>query len=145
MASEAGVTLVGNITNDPEAVVTKTGTPLTKFGIAVNRSKPDGSGGWIDEVSFFNVTSFNSVADNVKGCLNKGDRVVVVGRLQQDQWDDPTSGEKRSAVLVIADEIAASVKWATVSITKNPKKGSGIAAAKAALGANAVPGGDDPF
>jgi single-strand DNA-binding protein len=77
---------------------------------------------WEEQVSFFNVTAWAQLAENVGECLTKGTRVVVTGRLEQRSWETP-DGEKKSSVDIIADEIAPSLKWATAKIERNERKG----------------------
>lgn len=117
MAAGNEVTLVGNITSDPELKITPSGTAVARFGLAWNRRfQQDGE--WQEEPHFFDVTCWREMAENVTESFRKGDRVVVFGRLEQSRWEDKQSGEARSKVGVVADEIAASVRWATVEVTK---------------------------
>lgn len=114
------VTLEGNLTADPDYRTLDSGNSLARLGLAVNRSKKVGDD-WQEEVSFFDVTVFGRLADNVSESLSKGDRVVVSGRLQQRSWEND-EGEKRYAVSMIADAIAASLRFATLTVTKNAKR-----------------------
>ena len=119
-------TILGNLTRDPELRFTPNGTPVASFGIAVNRNiKNKDSGEWETQVSFFNVTAWYKLAENCAESLNKGDRILVSGRLSQDSWEDK-EGQKRSAVKVIADVIAPSLEFASCKIEKNPKAESGV-------------------
>jgi single-strand DNA-binding protein len=116
--ADASVSLVGNITRDPDLKYLPSGQANVKFGMAVNRRWPDKSGEWQEETSFFDVVAWGQLAENVAESCGKGTRVVVVGRLQQRSWEDTKTGQKRSAVEVVADEVAASLRWATAPITK---------------------------
>lgn len=107
----AAVTIVGNVTRDPELRFTPGGLAVCNFGVAVNRKRGDE-----EQTSFFDVTAFGDLAEHVAE-LPKGCRVVVVGRLEQQTWDK--DGEKRSKVVIIADEIGPSLRWATASVTKS--------------------------
>jgi single-strand DNA-binding protein len=114
--ADASVSLVGNITRDPDLKYLPSGQANVKFGMAVNRRWPDKSGEWQEETSFFDVVAWGQLAENVAQSCGKGTRAVVVGRLSQRSWEK--DGQKRSAVEVVADEVAASLRWATVSVTK---------------------------
>jgi single-strand DNA-binding protein len=123
MANENSVTLVGNLTDDPELRYTPNGAAVCKFRIAVNRRMPDGNGGWKDgEASFFSVNCWRGLAENVAETLTRGTRVVVAGRLQYRAWENQ-DGDKRSAVEIEADEIGPSLKWATARIERTPRSG----------------------
>ncbi len=120
MAFDNTVTVVGNVTRDPELRFTPGGMAVASFGLAWNRRKQDGD----DEVSFFDVTCFRDLAENVAESVTKGTRVVIYGTLQQRSWETQ-DGEKRSKVEIIADEVAPSLKWASATITKNDKRSDG--------------------
>jgi single-strand DNA-binding protein len=116
------VTLVGNVTRDPELRFTPSGQAVATFGLAVNRRWQNRqSNEWEEQVSFFDVKCWAQMAENVSESLTRGSRVVVSGRLEQRSWESE-QGDKRSKVEVVADEIAPSLKWATVSITKNERR-----------------------
>jgi single-strand DNA-binding protein len=118
MASDNQVTVIGNLTDDPELRYTPNVAAVCKFRIAVNRRVPDGNGQWKDgEASFFSVNCWRSLAENVAETLTRGPRGVA-GRLRYRAWRART--EKRSAVEIEADEIArASVGYA--KIRRNPR------------------------
>jgi single-strand DNA-binding protein len=105
MASENQVTIVGNLTRDPELRYTPNGAAVVKLGVAVSRRVRDESGQWKDaDTSFFDVTAWRS--------LTQGTRVIVVGRLRTNSWET-AEGDKRSKVEIEADEVAPSLRWAT--------------------------------
>lgn len=120
MAFDNTITVVGNVTRDPELRFTQGGMAVANFGIAWNKKKADGE----EEVSFFNVSCFRQLAENVAESITKGSRVVVYGMLQQRSWDTP-DGDRRSAVEIIADDVAPSLKWASAEIRKNEYRGDG--------------------
>jgi len=126
MANINTVTIVGNITRDPELTQTKGGTDVCELGVAVNRRWPDkaNQGEWLEKTSFFDVVCWQQLGVNVAESFAKGTRVVVVGRLEQDRWENE-EGEKRSKIRIIADSVSPSLEWATVEVTKNPKGGNG--------------------
>jgi len=113
------VTVVGNLTRDPEFRATPSGKELCDFGIAVNQSKPDGAGGWIETPHFFDCTVWDAMSANVLASLHKGDRVVVCGELQYSTWEK--EGEKRSKVAITVEEIGPSLRWASAVPVRNPK------------------------
>jgi prolyl-tRNA synthetase len=100
----SNVTIVGNLTRDPELRFTPAGAPVTTFGVAVNRRWQNRDNQqWEESVSFFNVTCWRDLAQNVSESLEKGSRVVVTGRLEQRSWET-NDGERRSVVEIVADE-----------------------------------------
>ncbi len=116
MASENSVTLVGNLTKDPELRYTATGRGVASFGLAVNRRYQQ-NGEWQEQVSFFNVVAWGDLGENAAASLNKGNRIVVTGRLEQRSYDTK-EGEKRSITEVVADELGPSLRWAQVQIER---------------------------
>lgn len=123
MAYDNAVTITGNMTREPELRFTPGGAAVATFGLAWNRRFQNRqSGEWEEQVSFFDVTCWNQLAENVAESLAKGSRVTVSGRLEQRSWETQ-DGERRSKVEVVADDVAASLRWATVDITKNERRG----------------------
>lgn len=119
------VSIAGNLTRDPELRFTPNGAPVVTFGVAVNRRWQNrDSQQWEESVSFFNVTCWRDLAENVAETLQKGSRVIVTGRLDQRSWTTQ-DGEKRSVVEVVADEVGPSLRWATAAITRNERKEGG--------------------
>jgi single-strand DNA-binding protein len=119
------VTLVGNVTRDPELRYTSGGAANVSFGLAVNRRWQNRqTQEWEERVSFFNIVCWREMAENVAESLAKGSRVVVTGRLEQRSWETE-NGDKRSVVEVNADEIGPSLRWATAQITRNDRRGGG--------------------
>jgi len=117
------VTLVGNVTRDPELRFTASGQATATFGLAVNRVWNDRQTNEKKEaVSFFDIVCWREMAENASESLSKGARVVVTGRLEQRSWETP-EGDKRSKIEVVADEIGPSLRWATAQITKNDRRG----------------------
>lgn len=123
MASDNVVTLVGNITDDPELRFTPSGAPVANFTIAVNRRFRNQDGTWDDKLDgFFRCNCWRDMAENVAESLQKGSRVVVVGRLQQRSWEDQ-DGNKRSTFEIQVDEVGPSLRWATAKIEKTQRTG----------------------
>jgi len=125
MANGNTVTVVGNVTRDPELRFTSSGQAVATFGLAVNRRWQNRqSNEWEEQTSFFDVKCWAQMAENVGESLHRGARVIVSGRLEQRSWETE-QGDKRSKVEVVADEIAPSLRWATVEITKNERREPG--------------------
>ena len=118
------ITVIGNVTREPELRYTPGGQAKTDFGVAVNRS-------WIDratnekkeQTSFFNVVAWGQLGENVASSLPKGARVIVAGRLEQRTYETQ-AGEKRERVEIVADEIGPSLRWATAQIERNDRRGA---------------------
>jgi single-strand DNA-binding protein len=117
----SNVTIVGNLTRDPELRYTPNGASVATFGVAVNRRWQNReSQQWEESTSFFNVTCWRDLAQNVSESLEKGSRVVVSGRLEQRSWETQ-QGERRSVVEVVADEVGPSLRWATATVNRNER------------------------
>ena len=125
MAFDNTVVLVGNVTRDPELRFTQGGAiPVATFGLAWNQRTTNRQTNETEEqTSFFDVTCWRQLAENVAESVTKGQRVVVYGRLQQRSWE-ASPGEKRSKVEVVADDVAPSLKFATAQVTKNDFRGA---------------------
>ena len=109
---ETFVSLVGNLTDDPEVRFTPQGTTVASFRLAVTPRIKDGDQ-WKDgETSFFRITAWRQLAEHVGDSLSKGDRVIVLGQLRARSWETP-EGERRSVVEVQAEEVGPSLRWAT--------------------------------
>jgi single-strand DNA-binding protein len=121
------VTIVGNITDDPELRFTPSGQAVANFTVAVNRRfRNNQTNEWEDRLDgFFRCSCWRDQAENVAESLSKGTRVLVVGRLQQRSWDDAETGQKRSTIEIQVDEVAPSLRWATASIQKSQRSGGG--------------------
>ena len=97
------LTIVGRLTRDAEQSYTQSGYALLKFSIAVNRSKKQGDG-WVDEVSFFDVTVFGRQGEAIAPYMTRGKQVAVSGSLEQNRWE-AQDGSKRSKVTISADSV----------------------------------------
>src|SRR5204862_2210345 len=103
MASFSQVTLLGHLTRDPELRYTPQGIAVCDMALAVNRKFTRKSGENVDEVAFVDITCWNRLAENAAEYLKKGRPVLVSGHLAQDRWEDPSSGQKRSKLRVVAE------------------------------------------
>jgi single-strand DNA-binding protein len=112
------VTVVGNLCGDPELRETSGGVPVAELRIAENRNYQDSHGRWHQSPSFYSVTVWRKVAEHAAASLRRGDRVVAVGRMRQDEWTTDT-GQKHRRYVIDADELAASIRFATVAVSKD--------------------------
>ncbi len=125
MAFDNTVTVTGNITRDPELRFTPGGSAVATFGLAWNRRWQNRQTNETEEqVSFFDVTCWNTLAENVSESLTKGTRVIVSGRLEQRSWETQ-DGDRRSKVEIIADEVSPSLRWASVEVIRNERRDGG--------------------
>lgn len=150
MANDNSVTIIGNATRDPELRYTNSGMQVAGFGVAISQRRRNAdTGQWEDgETSFFDVTCFRELAENVAESVSKGTRVIVSGTLRQRSWETP-DGDKRSKVEVIADEVGPSLRWATAQVERVGRSGGGDGAPRGG-GAEPPPAGgysssEEPF
>lgn len=102
--------LVGRLTRDfgsseHDIAYLPNGTAKGTFSIAVNSGKKQADGSWVDEASFFDITLFGKLVETLKPYMTKGKQVAIVGKLKQDRWQDKQTGNNRSRVYIIADEV----------------------------------------
>jgi single-strand DNA-binding protein len=150
MANNNTVTIVGNVTREPELRFTANGRSQLTLGLAVNHRYPDRNrpGEWVEDTSFINVVCWADLAENVSSSVTKGSRILVMGRLNQRSWETDNN-EKRSVIEVIAEEVGPSLRWATAQISRTERRGPGDggprpeATAPAAAGVGGSGGYDD--
>jgi single-strand DNA-binding protein len=112
------ISIVGNLTRDPELRFTPSGQATATFGVAVNRRWQNRqTREWEEATSFFDVVSWGQLAENTAQSLTRGTRVMVSGRLDQRTWENQ-EGEKRSKIEITADEIGPTLRFATCSVVK---------------------------
>ena len=134
MASDNQITIVGNLTDDPELRYTANGAAVANFRVAYSTRIRDAAGNWTDgETSFFTVNCWRALAENAAETLTRGTRVVVTGRLKQRSWENQ-EGEKRTVIEIEADDLGPSLKWATASITKTSRSSSASSSSAAGGG-----------
>ncbi len=114
------VTIIGNLTADPELRFTASGVAMVNLSVADSRRYQDRNGEWQEETSFFRGTCWRDLAENVAESLTKGARVIISGRMKQRTWET-NEGEKRNVVEIDIQEIGPSLRWATASVTKTPR------------------------
>jgi single-strand DNA-binding protein len=119
------VTLVGNVTRDPEIRYTPSGQTVATFGLAVNRRWQNRQNNeWEEQTSFFDVKCWSQMAENVAESVQKGTRVIVTGRLTQRSYET-REGEKRTVVELQVDEVGPSLRYATAKVTRTQRSGGG--------------------
>lgn len=151
MSGETVITIVGNLTADPELRWTQSGSPVASFTIASTpRSFDRQSGEWKDgETLFMRCTAWREMAENIAESLRKGMRAVVRGRLVQRSFET-REGDRRTVVELQADEVAASLRHARAQVTRpggqgqqgQPAAGSAFATASAGQESST---GSDPW
>jgi single-strand DNA-binding protein len=121
------VTVIGNVTRDPELRFTPSGQAIATFGLAVNRRWQNReTQQWEEQTSFFDIVCWAQLGQNVSESLQKGSRIIVTGRLEQRSWETE-QGERRSKIEIIADEVGPSLRWATAEVTRNERREGGDA------------------
>lgn len=125
MAGETTLTIVGNLTNDPELRFTPGGAAVANFTVASTpRSYDKASGKWIDQDALFmRCAIWRQAAENVAESLKKGTRVVVTGRLKQRSFET-REGDKRTVIELEVDEIGASLKFASLKVNRPDRGGN---------------------
>ncbi len=97
------VTIMGNLTRDPELRQTPNGQSVCSFSLALNRSYKDSSGEWQEATDYIDVVAWSTLAERISQYLSKGRRALVQGRLQSRNWEQ--DGQKRSKVEVLANDV----------------------------------------
>jgi len=126
MAGETVITVVGNLTADPELRYTQNGLPVANFTIASTpRNFDRASNEWKDgEALFLRASVWREFAEHVAGSLTKGMRVIAQGRLRQRSYQD-RDGNNRTAIELEVDEIGPSLRYATAQVTRAAGGGAG--------------------
>ena len=126
MAGETPITVVGNLTADPELRFTPSGAAVANFTVASTpRYFDKQSNEWKDaETLFMRCSGWRELGENIAESLSKGTRVVVTGRLVSRSWEDKETGQKRTIMEMDVDEVGPSLRYATAAVTKNEKSGS---------------------
>jgi single-strand DNA-binding protein len=154
VAGDTNITVVGNLTADPELRFTPSGAAVANFTVASTpRIYDRQSGEWKDgEALFLRCNIWREAAENVAESLTRGARVIVSGRLKQRSFET-REGEKRTVVEVEVDEIGPSLRYATAKVNKASRSGAGGGGfgggggggSRQAPAAQPSSGGDDPW
>jgi len=126
MAGETVLTIIGNLTNDPELRFTPSGAAVANFTVASTpRTFDKNSNEWKDgETLFMRCSVWREAAENVAESLTRGTRVIVSGRLRSRTYDTK-EGEKRTVVELEVDEVGPSLRYATTKVSKTSRGGGG--------------------
>lgn len=126
MAGETTITIIGNLTGDPELRFTPSGAAVANFTVASTpRTFDRQSNEWKDgDTLFMRCSVWREVAENVAETLHKGNRVLVTGRLRSRSYETK-EGEKRTVIELDVDEIGPSLRYATAQITRTQRGGGG--------------------
>ncbi len=126
MASDNVITIVGNLTDDPELRYTPSGVAVANMRVAVNRRiRNKDTNEWDDRLDgFFTVNVWRDYAENVAESLSRGTRVLVQGRLISRSYED-REGQTRWVTEIEADEVCPSLRWATAKVEKAQRSGGG--------------------
>lgn len=122
--ADSSITISGNVTQDPTIRFTNTGKPVATISVAVNR-RYQVNGEWQEETSFMNLIVWNDLGERAVASFSKGDRVIATGRFQNRQFTRK-DGSTGTAAEIVVDDIGASVRWATVDITKASRSAGGF-------------------
>ncbi|KRE39106.1 single-stranded DNA-binding protein [Janibacter sp. Soil728] len=125
MAGETPITVIGNLTADPELRFTPSGAAVANFTVASTpRTFDRQTNEWKDaETLFMRCSVWREAAENVAESLTRGTRVVVTGRLISRSWEDKETGQKRSVMEMQVDEVGPSMRYATAKVTKTQRGG----------------------
>ncbi|EAP98004.1 single-strand DNA-binding protein [Janibacter sp. HTCC2649] len=145
MAGETVITIVGNLTGDPELRFTPSGAAVANFTVASTpRTFDRQSNEWKDgETLFMRCSVWRDAAENVAESLARGTRVIVTGRLKSRSYDTK-EGEKRTVIELDVDEVGPSMKYATAKVNKTTRGGSGGGFGGGDGGSGGA-GGQDPW
>ncbi len=139
MAGETQITVIGNLTADPELRFTPSGAAVANFTVASTPRQFDRqSNEWKDgETLFMRCSVWREAAENVAESLQRGGRVIVTGRLVSRSWEDKETGQRRSVMEMQVDEVGPSLRYATAKVNKTQRGGGGFSGGGGQGGYNA--------
>ncbi|MFM8894202.1 MAG: single-stranded DNA-binding protein [Actinomycetales bacterium] len=142
-AGDINVTVVGNLTNDPELRFTPSGAAVASFTVAASSRYLDkATNEWKDsDPVFMRCSVWRQYAENVAESLTKGTRVIVTGRLKQRSYET-REGEKRTVMEVEVDDVGPALRYATAKVNRVQRQGGGFGPEG---GGGSASGGDDPW
>jgi single-strand DNA-binding protein len=142
MAGETVITVVGNLTADPELRYTQSGVPVANFTIASTpRTFDRASGEWKDgDALFLRASVWREFAEHVAGSLTKGMRVIAQGNLRQRNYET-REGERRSSIELDVQEIGPSLRYATAQVTRSAAPAGGFGGGRSGGAPQQIPGG----
>lgn len=123
MAGETTITVIGNLTNDPELRFTPSGSAVANFTIASTpRTFDRNTNAWVDgETLFLRASVWREMAENAAETLTKGMRVIAEGRLKSRSYEDKKSGEKRTVIELEVDEVGPSLRYANAKVNRTQR------------------------
>lgn len=144
-AGDIAVTVVGNLTNDPELRFTPSGAAVASFTVASSSRVLDKTTNeWKDgETVFMRCSVWRQYAENVAESLTKGTRVIVSGRLKQRSYET-REGEKRQVMELEVDDVGPALRYATAKVTRTQSQGGGFGGGNGGGGGTSAPA-DDPW
>lgn len=119
---DSTLTISGSLGRDPELRYTTGGRAVCQFTVAVSHRYKSGDE-WQEETAWVDCTAWAELGEHVAQSCSKGTRVVVSGRLKQDEWTDRETQQKRSKLAVVADDVGVSLKWATAVVERIERSG----------------------
>lgn len=142
------ISLVGNLTREPELRYTQGGTAVCNFSVAAGRRYQQ-NGEWQEQTTYFEVVAWGELGENIAASFTKGTRALVTGRIESEKYTD-RDGNERTSWKVTADEVGVSLRWARATIEKVRREQTGTPPAAAAANApsprtDPVYGGEEPF
>ncbi|WPM94303.1 single strand DNA binding protein [Arthrobacter phage Marchesin] len=146
MAGETTITVIGNLTADPELRFTPSGSPVANFTVASTpRTFDRQANDWKDgEALFLRCSVWRDAAENVAESLTKGMRVLIVGRLKSRSYETK-EGEKRTVIELEVDEIGPSLRYASAKVTRAARGGQGSGGGQTSGAPSSSGGQDDPW
>jgi single-strand DNA-binding protein len=116
------VTIIGNLTADPELRFTPQGKATAKFSVATAERFKNPQGEWDQRnLTYWNIVAWEQLAENLADTIAKGDKVIVYGKAYTTSWEDKTTGEKRSRMEVTATEVAVALSRVSAKLTKSTR------------------------
>lgn len=113
------ITFKGNLADDPQLTYIPSGAAVVELVVIENQPTKNEDGSWEDGVpNRFEVKAWRGLAENVAASIAKGTNVTITGRIKTEKWTDKDSGENRSKQIVVADDIAVSLKYQTATVSK---------------------------
>lgn len=124
MSNEPNVTVVGNLGGDPELRFLPSGVPVVNFSI-VQTPRTKSGDDWIDgEPIWFRCTAWREAAEHIAESLQKGQRVIALGRMKVEKYTPRDGGEERTSIVLDVDEIGHTLRWGTSQFTRAQQGGS---------------------
>lgn len=122
--ADSSVTIAGSLGKDPELRFTQSGKAVASGVVAVaNRYQRQGE--WQEDTAWVEFSCWDALAENFAASCVKGNRVMVTGRFKQEEWEDKDSGKKRTKLVLAADEVAVSLRWARAEIERVTRESAG--------------------